>query len=109
MKEERFKQGQLRYMTKGISEGLPIEIQILLWGMTDRLRVVKELDYLQVFELETIGDREKGVLVQVITHSQEQPKYSRTYYIPMAGNGATGKVYIIDDGEHATMLWADEY
>jgi len=25
------------------------------------------------------------------------------------GNGVTGKIYIIDDGEYATMLWADEY
>ena len=47
--------------------------------------------------------------MQVITHSQEQPKYGRVYYIPTMGNGVTGKIYIIDDGEYATMLWADEY
>lgn len=62
-------------MTKGISEGVPLEIQMILWGMVDALRKAKKLDYLQVFELETTGNQEEGTLVQVITHSQEQPKY----------------------------------
>lgn len=109
MKEEKFKEGQPRYMTRGISEEVPLEIQIILWGMVDALRRVKKLDYLQIFQLETIGNQEEGTLVQVITHSQEQPKYGRVYYIPTMGNGVTGKIYIIDDGEYATMLWADEY
>lgn len=55
MKEERFKDGQHRYMTRGISEEVPLEMQMLLWGMVGVLRKVKTLDYLQVFELETIG------------------------------------------------------
>lgn len=100
MKEERFREGQPRYMTRGISEGVPLEIQMILWGMVDALRKAKKLDYLQIFELETTGNQEEGTLVQVITHSQEQPKY---------GVIVTGKIYIIDDGEYATMLWADEY
>lgn len=109
MEEKRFRKGQPRYMTRGISEGLPPVIQMVLWNMVDILRNVEKLDYLQVFELETIGDKEEGALVQVITHSQEQPRYSRVCYIPTMGKGVTGKVYIIDDGEYATMLWADEY
>ncbi len=109
MKEERFKEGQPRYMTRGISEEVPLKIQIILWSMVDALRKVKKLDYLQVFELETIGNQEEGSLVQVITHSQEQPKYGRVYYIPILDDGVAGKIYIIDDGEYATMLWADEY
>lgn len=98
MKEERFKEGQPRYMTRSISEEVSIEIQMILWGMVDALRKVKKLDYLQVFKLETIGNQEEGTLVQVITHSQEQPKYGRVYYIPTLSNGVTGKIYIIDDG-----------
>lgn len=109
MAEKRFPKGQSRYMTRGISERLPPVVQMLLWGMVDALRNVRKLDYLQVFELETIGDREEGTVVQVITHSQEQPRYSRVCYIPIMDEGVTGKVYIIDDGEYATMLWADEY
>ncbi len=109
MEEKRFRKGQSRYMTGGINERLPLGIQMILWSMVEALRNVEKPDYLQVFELETIGDRKEGTLVQVITHSQEQPKYSRVCYIPIMGEGATGKVYIIDDGEYATMLWADEY
>lgn len=109
MKEERFKPGKPRYMTRGIREEVPRWVQMILWGMVDGLRNVKELDYLQIFELETIGNQEDGTLVQVIIHSQEQPKYYKVYYIPTMDNGATGKIYIIDDGEYSTMLWADEY
>ncbi|MCM1224892.1 MAG: DUF960 domain-containing protein [Lachnospiraceae bacterium] len=109
MAEKRFPKGQPRYMTRGISEGLPPVIQMVLWNMVDALRNVEKPDYLQVFELETIGDREEGTVVQVITHSQERPRYSRVCYIPIMEEGVTGKVYIIDDGGYATMLWADEY
>lgn len=109
MKEEMFKEGQPRYMTRGISESLPLGIQIILWKMVDSLRKVKELDYLQVFELEVTGCKEDGTLVQVIKHSQEQPDYSRVWNTPIIEEGVTGKIYIIDDGAVATMLWANEY
>ena len=109
MKEKRFKEGQPRYMTRGVNESLPPKMQMILWRMVDNLRNVEKLDYLQVFELEMIRSQEEGTLVQVVTHSQEQPRYSMVYYFPIAENGVTGKIYIIDDGEYATMLWADEY
>ena len=109
MREKRFKKGQPRYVTRGVNDSLPFVLQMVLWNMVDNLRKEKKLDYLQVFELETLGSQEERTLVQVVTHSQEQPRYSRIYYFPIADNGVTGKIYIIDDGDHATMLWADEY
>lgn len=109
MQEERFKIGQPRYMTRGISERIPVSVQIILWNMVDNLRKVMELDYLQVFELKTIGSHEEETLVQVIKHSQEEPEYERVWYIPTKRAGVTGKIYIIDDGECSTMLWAEEY
>lgn len=109
MSKERFKRGQSRYITRGISERLPPEIQIILWRMVESLKNEIKLDYLQVFRLETLGSLEDDSLVQVIIHEQEKPQYSRRYYFPDLRIGVTGKVYIIDDGEHSTMLWAEEY
>ena len=109
MSEENFKKRQARYVTRGINERLSVSMQIILWDLIDELKKVKKLDYLQIFELETIGSQIEGNLIQVITHSQEQPKYRKIWYIPTMEEGMTGKIYIIDDGEYATMLWADEY
>ena len=109
MSEERFKDGQPRYISRGVSEHIPKEIQIFLWKMIDILKTTIKPDYLQIFRLETIGSSEEGTLVQVITHSQERPNYERTYYFPMVEKGVTEKVYIIDSEEYATMILASEY
>ena len=109
MSEERFKDGQPRYISRGVSEHIPKEIQIFLWKMLDIQRETTKPDYLQVFRLETIENSEDGTLVQVITHSQERPNYERTYYFPMVEKGVTEKVYIIDSEEYATMILASEY
>ena len=109
MSKESFKDGQLRYISRGVSEHIPKEIQSYLWKMVDILRETTKPDYLQVFRLETIGNSEDGTLVQVITHSQERPNYERTYYFPMVEKGVTEKIYIIDSEEYATMILASEY
>ena len=43
-----------RYMTRKVAEEIPLEINILLWKLIDELNVEK--DYLQVFELNPIGE-----------------------------------------------------
>lgn len=40
-----------KYITIGISENIPLEIQIILWDMVVSMPVKK--DYLQIFELST--------------------------------------------------------
>ena len=42
-----------RYMTRNIVEEIPVEINILLWNLIDKLNIEK--DYLQIFELNPIG------------------------------------------------------
>ena len=37
-----------RYVTRGISNELPLMLQIILWGLIDTMEVA-EKDYLQVF------------------------------------------------------------
>ena len=90
-----------RYITKGINEELPLSIQILLWSLVDSLLIEK--DYLQIFTIKII----RGNLLE-ITHSQEKPVYTKT--IQAVGDiDRNMKVYIIDDGEYSTMLFAEEY
>lgn len=62
------------------------------------------MDYLQVFEFIIEDDK-----VQKIKHSQEVPEHEMRYKIPMVKKGVEGKAFVIDDGDHCTMLWADEY
>jgi hypothetical protein len=42
-----------RYLTKGINEEVPLNLQILLWSMIDSTLIKK--DYLQVFKIKIIN------------------------------------------------------
>ena len=46
--------------------------------------------------------------IQRIVHEQEEPEYHKEYDIDIE-NPITAKVYVIDDGDHCTMLLAEEY
>ena len=89
-----------RYQTCGVDSTIPLELQLFLWECVERLPAPK--DYLQVFELKPVGS------LQSITHRSEEPEYHMEYIIPME-NPIAEKVYIIDDGDHSTMLLANEY
>ena len=90
----------LRYLTCGVDAAIPLEVQLFLWECVEKLREPR--DYLQVFELKPVGS------MQSITHSSEEPEYRVEYLFP-ADNPITEKVYVIDDGDHSTMLLASEY
>ena len=89
-----------RYLTCGVDSTIPLEIQLFLWACVERMPTPR--DYLQVFELKPVG------CLQSIAHTSEEPAYRREYIIPM-DNPITEKVYIVDDGDHSTMLLANEY
>ena len=89
-----------RYLTCGVDNAIPIELQLFLWECVERMPEPR--DYLQVFDLEKVG------CVQSITHRAEQPEYRKVYLLP-ADSPITEKVYVIDDGNHSTMLLAEEY
>ena len=89
-----------RYLTCGVDSTIPLELQLFLWECVDSMPAPK--DYLQVFDLEQAG------CMQSITHRSEEPAYKMEYVIPM-DNPIAEKVYIIDDGDHSTMLLAEEY
>ena len=62
--------GGKKYITRGVDSTIPLEIQL---AMLSALRIMKnkagELDYLQVFRLETI--EKDGTLMLHICHEQE--------------------------------------
>lgn len=89
-----------RYLTCGVDSTIPLELQLFLWKCVERMPAPK--DYLQVFELKPVGK------LQSITHSSEEPNYHMEYLLPL-DTPIADKVYIIDDGDHSTMLLASEY
>lgn len=95
-----FEKSKGRYLTRGVDSEIPLALQVFMWKCIDELP--QEHDYLQVFNIEQNGK------LLVITHTSEQPEYSRKYIFAdeMVLNA---KVYVIDDGEHCTMLLAEEY
>ena len=95
-----------RYITRGIKSDIPIELQLFMWSCIDALKGELELDYLQVFELRKV--KEKELDIQMIEHRQEVPKYSTQYWL-FRSEIVEVKIFVIDDGDHSTMLLANEY
>lgn len=89
-----------RYITRGIIDMIPLELQLFMWDCVDRMPEPK--DYFQIFELSDLGS------MQRIVHKSEQPEYKMNYFIPTS-KALTAKVYIIDSEEYSTMLLAEEY
>lgn len=97
-----------RYLTRRITQELSLDMQIILWNLIDQINAAREfpIDYLQVFDLETatIG----SFSGQKVTHRQENPDYCKTHFF-RSDNPIKAKIFVIDDGPYATMLFADEY
>ena len=92
-----------RYVTSGVAENFPIELQVALFSAIEQMRekVCGQLDYLQVFEIVT------GVKGQIY-HMQECPEAKLKYFIPTDVE-VNGRAYMIDDVDHITLLLAEEY
>ncbi|MGN1480581.1 DUF960 domain-containing protein [Porcipelethomonas sp.] len=89
-----------RYITKGVQSEIPIVLQIFMWDCVTAVPEPK--DYLQIFRLSECNGKQR------IVHEQEVPEFKREYLLAFP-NPITAKVYVIDDGDHCTMLLADEY
>ncbi len=90
-----------RYTTKGVSQTVDLLLQLFMWSCVDNLSIPK--DRLQVFKCTAYGTNQK------IIHIQEEHKYKREYLIISDAPVFIGKVYIIDDETHETMLLVEEY
>ena len=100
---------QNRYVTCGIDERLPQELQRLIWTSVDA-RILfsdEKIDYLQVFTFKKIDGE-----ILAVHHEQEQPpllNVNYTNYRPEYEDILHEKIFVIDDGDHSTMLFAYEY
>ena len=88
------------YVTRGVSDKIPLPLQIIMWELIEDLPVDK--DGLQVFSLSEENGR------QVLKHSQEVPEYEKEYILDIE-EPITEKIFVIDDETHSTMLLASEY
>lgn len=101
-----------KYITIGVKNEIPEDIQITMWQMIEKLRAKGvELDYLQVFKLKAATIDDHG-FVEII-HTQEVPPY-KTEKLAITNNPMNGKVFVIssldEEGkEYSTMLLASEY
>ena len=90
-----------RYLTREVADRVPIDIQLLMWDLVERL---EEKDYLQIFELTP-----KGSEIVEIVHKQEIPEVTSIYKIKNNEIKSKMKLYIIDNGEYSTMMFSHEY
>ena len=89
-----------KFITRGVAENIPIPLQLLMWEMIHSLPADK--DYLQVFSLSEKDGKQR------IIHTQEEPEYEKEYVLNI-NPITTGKVFVIDDKTHSTMLMNYEY
>ena len=99
-----------RYMTKGIQERIPLELQILLWKLQTQIRYKQtRIDYLQIYELNIEKNNRRE---QVILHRSEQSQYERLHHFQIE-ESLIGKIFIIEEVEgnktREIMLFAEEY
>ncbi len=97
-----------RYATRSIDSKIPLILQLLLWKLIDEKQATAEpLDYLQVFKLSP--QNKNGKTVQQIIHQQEIPPRSETHLFPVIEKPFRTTIWVIDDGDYATMLFPSEY
>ena len=99
-----------RYITRGISEQLSLELQILLWNMVKERDYQGHTDYLHIFKIQ-----EDDNMLSVI-HEQEQPAYKLEYHYTnyeKNQNALPKKVYVIREDDvdafYYVMLLPEEY
>ena len=105
--EVMFETNKPRYITKGIESELSQIAVIIIWCLIDEMETA-EKDYLQVFDINVSKDNDRKICIK---HSQEQPEYENVHECDrnIFGCMFRGKIFVIDDETHQTMLLASEY
>lgn len=91
-----------RYATRGVMAELSAPMQLMLWYLIDIMEADQK-DWLQVFTLEPADGKQR------ITHTQEEPPYRKEHLLIFGEPPVRAKIFVIDDGNHSTMLLAEEY
>ncbi|RNB90210.1 hypothetical protein EDM59_01835 [Brevibacillus nitrificans] len=97
-----------RYVTRGVNEAVPFELQLILWSILEkRQERGDQLDYLQIFELS--AEWVDGEPLQKVVNRQEQPIHQEAFYVDHIENLAIGvTVWIMDSGKYSTALLPEE-
>ena len=96
-----------RYISRGINDEIPIDVQIFMWQLIEELKdTIEDIDYLQVFTISTVDESENTIR---IIHSQEVAEYKKIWIFKASEPCSEEKIFVIDDGSHSTMLLAEEY
>lgn len=100
-----------RYITIGIRNEMPVDIQIYLWGLqTTLIKDNEKVDYLQVYDLSRA--EEGGECMQKISHKSEEPKFEKNYVVEVE-KVMQARIFVISDRYTdkivETMLLAEEY
>lgn len=96
------------YQTRGVAEEVhPFIVSKCIEMLVDLKKAIQEPDYLQVYRL-TYSEQEN--LLRIV-HTQEEPEYRNeiSFVLPSGVEPYEGKLYYIDDGDHRTVLKAEEY
>ena len=99
-----------RYITRGVKEQVPKEIQLYFWQLIDKKveEVETKLDYLQIFEF----NRDDQSPAMKVVHRQEQPLFISYHEIKITealADFQIEKLWVIDDSVNQTMLLSEEY
>ena len=99
-----------RYITRGVNEQVPKEIQQRSFQLIDEKvkQAEIQLDYLQIFEFNR--DNQRGTIT--IVHRQEEPffiDYSEIRITKELVNFPIKKLWVIDDHTQQTRLLPEEY
>ena len=92
-----------RFCTCGVNEEVPIVLQCMMWNMVDTMEVESK-DYFQVFELSEYDGMQKSYIHKKC-RSIKWSILLNYKVLPIF----VGKIYVIDDKTHSTMLKAEEY
>ena len=97
-----------RFMTRAIADTLPDELKVLIWEIIDdEVKEYSDTDYLQVFTFEKL----RQDLMSIKRVQEEPPRTTVVYtaYKDEYRNILDKKIYVIEDTDHSTMLYANEY
>ena len=89
------------YISKGVDSKVNPLLQLFMWQCIDDMSPPK--DYLHVFKCSVYDGKQK------IMHIQEEPEYEGEYLIISDAPFFVGKIFVIDDETHSTMILAEEY
>lgn len=97
-----------RYTTRRVANEVGQDLQACLWELIEeRRKNGRAMDSLQTFELSR--ECALGEVLQKIVHWQEEPTLEKVCYDKGILKPLNCRVWVIDSGDYATMLFPEEY